>query len=410
MGVECGLVFICIFLIALCAITHYSRKSPLPAVCWVVLFGGLYGFLQAHLILQLPRIVLNPDVILYLILPVLVFDSTRKLRLKAAEAVAWPATVLATLGILVSMFVMAFPLQVFTKIPRMDLLLFCGIMSATDPVAVSAIFRVFPVPEKLKMLVEEESLLNDGTAVILFSLLYARVIEGHDLIFSNGILRFILSVAGALLLGVAAGAGCIFLMRSWQALKDHFIAPLLPLIAVYLVFCAAQGGFDISGVIAVMAATLTMGRLVRMIPREELPNHMDTRFYQGLWDFLSDLANAVLFFILGAEIGSHTAAFQWHTVWISLVALLLSRSVVVYGFGMLFNLFRCRLPFAWMHVLNLGGLKGALSVALILMLPEDYQYRNLFLHAALGMCVFTLVVNTLGVRGYLEKVDFGEAG
>lgn len=410
MGVEGSLVFICIFLIGLCAITHYFRKSPLPVVCWIVLFGGVYGVLQEHVVAQLPRIHLKPDVILYLILPVLVFDSTRKLRLKEAEAVAGPATVLATLGILVSMFVMAVPLLVFTKIPWMDLLLFCGIMSATDPVAVSAIFKVFPVPEKLKMLVEGESLLNDGTTVILFSLLYAQVIEGHDLIFSNGMMQFILAVAGALLLGVAAGAGCIFLMRSWQALKNHFIAPLLPLIAVYLVFCAAQGGFDISGVIAVMAATLTMQRLLRKIPREELPNHMDARFYKGFWDFLSDLANAVLFFILGAEIGSHTTEFQWHIVWISLAALLLSRSVVVYGFGALFKLFRFNLPLAWMHVLNLGGLKGALSVALILMLPGDYRYRNIFLLSALVMCIFTLVVNTLGVRGYLKKADLNEAG
>ncbi|MDZ8120121.1 cation:proton antiporter [Pontiella agarivorans] len=410
MGVESHLVFVCIFLIGLCATSHYFRKSPLPIVCWIVLFGIIYGFLQEHLITQLPRIFLNPDVILYLILPVLIFDSTRKLRLKEAEAVVWPATVLATLGILVSMFVMAMPLLVFTKIPGMDLLLFCGIMSATDPVAVSAIFRVFPVPEKLKMLVEGESLLNDGTTVILFSLLYTRVIEGHDLIFADGVMQFVLSVSAALLLGVTAGAGCVLLMRSWRALKDHFIAPLLPLIAVYLVFCAAQGGFDVSGVIAVMAATLTMERMVRKIPRAEMPNHMDTRFYKGFWDFLSELANSILFFILGAEIGSHTDAFQWSLILISLVALLFSRSVVIYGFGVLFSVFRFRLPLSWMHVLNLGGLKGALSVALILMLPVDYRFRNVFLHTALVLSIFTLVVNILVVRGYLKKADLNVAG
>ncbi len=86
-----------------------------------------------------------------------------------------------------------------------------------------------------------------------------------------------------------------------------------------------------------------------------------------------------------------------------IAALLISRSVVVYGFSALFRLFGIRLPASWQHILNLGGLKGALSVALILMLPEEYVHRNMFLCAALGMSLFTLVGNTLGLRLYLKK-------
>ncbi len=405
MDVVHGLVFVCLFLIALCALARYFRSSPLPLVCWVTLFGAGYGALQKFAFDGLPRVFLAPDVILYIMLPILIFESSRKLSMKVARAVAAPSAVLATLGILASMFAMALPIWLFTEVPWIDVLFFTAIMSATDPVAVTAIFNVFPVPEKLKTLIEGESLLNDGTTVILFSLLYGRVIEGHQLIFREGLFEFALSVFGAAALGIAAAWTCMRLMRSWDALKNHFIGPLLPLLCVYLVFCAAQAGFHISGVIAAMAATITMKLIALKYPRAELPDHAEVEFYRGLWDFLGELANAALFFILGVEIGNHSDEIAWKLLFVSLAALLFARGVVVYFFGAALSLGRSKIPMAWRHVLNLGGLKGALSVALILMIPKDYAYRNAFLLSALVMCVFTLVVNTLGLRLYLKKAD-----
>lgn len=409
MNLVSGLVFVCLFLIALCAITHYFRNSPLPVVCWIVLFGMGYGVVQKYTLTELPWIHLSPDVILYIFLPVLIFDSSRKLHEKEAQAVAIPSGILASLGILLSMFVMAAVIQPFAEVPWIHLLFFSAIMSATDPVAVAAIFHVFPVPERLKMLVEGESLINDGTVVILFSLLYGQVIEGHELMFAKGLMEFLLSVVAAVVMGVVTGWLCVVLMRKWGALKNHFIAPLMPLLFVYLVFCSAQAWLDVSGVIAVLAATLTMKLTVKKFPQEELPNAELLGFYRGFWDFLGELANAVLFFILGAEIGSHSADFHWKLTFLSLGALLVSRSVVVYLFGVIFKIARFQIPASWMHVLNLGGLKGALSVALILMIPRDYEYRDVFLLSALVMCIFTLVVNTLGLRIYLKKADLEPA-
>jgi CPA1 family monovalent cation:H+ antiporter len=320
-------------------------------------------------------------------------------------AVAAPAIALATLGIVASMFVMAVPVRLFTHLPWIDTLFLCSIMATTDPVAVAAIFKVFHIPEKLKMLIEGESLLNDGTTVILFSLLFSKVIEKHELIFHQGIVFFVLTVLGSILLGGLTGWFCVSLMRYWKALKSHFIAPLMPLLFVYLVFCIAQAWFEISGVLAVMAATLTMRIAIGRYPPEEMPGHMQREFYNGFWDFLGDLANAILFFMLGAEIGSAAGVVEWQLIGVSLIALLLARSVVVYTFGTAF-----RLPLPWQNVLNLGGLKGALSIALILMIPKEYAFRRDFLNAALAMCIFTLLVNPLALRAYLKKAGFGETG
>jgi CPA1 family monovalent cation:H+ antiporter len=410
MGLVRGLVFTCLFLIGLCAVEHHFRFSRLPYICWMVLFGVFYGVLNQTLLPGLPEFKLSPDVILFIFLPVLIFDSSRKLDLDMARAEAVPAFVLATLGILVSMVVMAVPLKLITGREWQDVLFFAAIMSATDPVAVAAVFKQFPIPEKLKTLIEGESLLNDGTVVILFMLLSGKVLEGKSIASEHGLLVFIGSVIGAVLLGALTGWGGAWLIRQWKALKDHFVGPLLPLLIVYLTFCLAQAALEISGVIAVMSTTITMRLCYRRFQPDEIPSEVQIEFYQGFWDFIGDLANAVLFFMLGVEIGGHYYDINWVVMPGVIFALLLSRSVVVYGFGVLFRAGGLRLPMPWQHIMNMGGLKGALSVALILMIPETYPYRNLFLCAALAMCLYTLVANTLMMRAYLKKANLNEAG
>jgi CPA1 family monovalent cation:H+ antiporter len=388
----------------------YFRLSRLPYISWVVLFGAAYGVVNQFLLPGLPDLHLKPDVILYIFLPVLIFDASRTLDLGMARAEAVPSILLATLGILVSMVVMAAPLRLATDLPWIDVLFFTATMSATDPVAVGAVFKQFPIPGKLRTLIESESLLNDGTTVILFMLLGGKVLKGKELIFEAGVLSFIVSIAAAIVLGVCTGWFVAWLMRRWKALKDHFVGPLLPLLVVYLTFCVAQAWLEISGVIAVMAMTIMFRLASHRYKRAELPSHAEMEFYQDLWEFLGDLANAALFFMLGVEIGSHYGDIPWPVVPVVIAALLISRSVVVYGFGAAFRLLGIRLPMPWQHVMNLGGLKGALSVALVLMIPQEYAYRHLFLSAALAMCLFTLVANTLAMRAYLKKAGLDETG
>jgi CPA1 family monovalent cation:H+ antiporter len=408
MGLVKGLVFVCLFLIGLCAVEHHFRFSRLPYICWVVLFGALYGILNTSVWPGLPKFHLSADVILYIFLPVLIFESSRQLDLGMARTEAVPAFVLATVGVLVSMGVMAVPLRFITGGSWPDILFFSAIMSATDPVAVAAVFKQFSIPEKLKTLIEGESLLNDGTTVIIFMLMSGKVLEGKSILSEHGLLVFAISVTGAVLLGALTGWGGAFLIRKWKALKDNFIGPLLPLLIAYLTFCLAQAALELSGVIAVMSTTITMRLCYARFRQDEIPSEVQIGFYRGFWEFLGELANAVLFFMLGVEIGTHYTEIKWFVMPSVIAALLFSRCVVVYGFGALFREGGIRLPRPWLHVLNLGGLKGALSVALVLMIPEEYPFRNRFLCAALAMSLFTLVANTLAMRMYLKKAKITE--
>ena len=120
MGLVNGLVFVCLFLIGLCAIEHYFQFSRLPYISWIVLFGIAYGMLNQWAIINLPPLNMTPDVILYIFLPILIFDSSRKLDLKMSRKEALPASLLATLGILASMFIMALLLRLITDLNWID--------------------------------------------------------------------------------------------------------------------------------------------------------------------------------------------------------------------------------------------------------------------------------------------------
>ncbi len=410
MGVVETVVALSVFLIGMGALEHYTRSSRLPYVCWVLLAGIAYGLLRRGLIPGLPPVqeLLSPDVVLYVFLPLLIFDSSRKLDLKNAKQVVVQSFLLATLGIVVNMFVMAGIVYgvahtVGSAIGWMDVLLLCGIMSATDPVAVGTVFRVFPIPERLRMVIEGESLLNDGTTVILFILLSKIVIEHHSFHLIPSLAIFLVAIVGAVLIGMGFGLTGSWLLRRWHALDDHFIAPLFPIVFVYLAFVLAQAKFEISGVVAVMTATLAFRVLFNRLRPEEIPAKEEQQRYCGLWDFLADLANVILFFILGVEIGILVHPTPFWVVPTGIIALVVARAVVVYGFAAAFRPTRFRFPLSWLHVLNLGGLRGALCVALVLLIPRDYPYRGIFLYLALSMSLFTLLVNPLAMYSYLKK-------
>ncbi len=391
----------CFFLLLVSALDHYFKKSVWPPICWILLAGVLYGVAARFPMgARLPRVMLEPDVVIYLFLPILIFDSSRKLKLKELCATGVVFSLYATLGLVLSMFLIALPFSWMTGVPLWDCLLFGAILSATDPIAVSAIFQNFKFPEKLRTMIEGESLVNDGTTLILFTLLSMKVLKHMSISLEWGLVDFGWAIAGALLAGCALGYVGHLLLCVWKELHNRFIGALLPVIAMYLTFVLAQHALQVSGVIAVMAASLTMTNL----HRDDQVNHAQTyAFFDQFWDFLGDLANAALFFILGVEIGRHEEFAQWLWAPGSIAILLFSRSVVVYAGAGVMKLARQPIPLSWQHVINLAGLRGALSVALILLMPATYAHRRLFLCAAFFMILFTIFVNTLAMQKYLKK-------
>ena len=166
-----------VFLLGISAIEHYFRNSVIPPICWVLLAGIAYGAATRNPALPLPELQLEPHVVMFVFLPILIFDSSRKLEWPELKSVGVEAGVLASIGVIACMVLIGLPVAWITGMPLLDALLFGAIISATDPIAVSAIFDRFEFPEKLRTLIEGESLLNDGTAVILFTTLSMAIFE-----------------------------------------------------------------------------------------------------------------------------------------------------------------------------------------------------------------------------------------
>jgi CPA1 family monovalent cation:H+ antiporter len=407
-AVVATVCWLCGFLLVVSALEHYTRRSVIPPVCWLLVAGVVYGALRSYAGLELPALHVGPHVVLFVFLPLLIFNSSRRLSVSELRAVLPEASFYALVGPLAGMVLVGVPLHVLSTVGLTDAFLFGAALGATDPVAVAAVFRAFPVPDRLQTLLEGESLLNDGIAVVLFSVLVGRAVGGGALSIPFTALSVAASVLGALVVGGAVGALGGLLMRHWHELHDRFIGSLLPLVAVYAAFLLGEHALGVSGVIAVMSATLVLSALHRHREGQKAAAAAD-RFFDDFWGFLADLVNAVLFFILGERMGEHVWRLTWYFVPAMVLALLLSRAAVVYIGAAALHLVRRRMPSAWRDVLAVGGLRGALSVALLLLLPEDYEHRHLFLCLAFALVFFTLIVNTLALRAYLKRRPVAEA-
>ena len=396
--------WVCGFLLVISAIEHYTRHLLIPSICWILLAGVLYGVLRGHAGLPLPALQPGPAVVLYVLIPVLIFHSSRKLGMDELRSVLPESGFLALTGPLLGMVMLGLPLVVLADIPVPDALLFGAVLSPTDPVAISAVFGSFDVLERLGAVVEGESLLNDGIVVVLFSVLVGWAVRDVALSVPGTIASFFWSVFGALALGAGIGALGGLLMRVWHELHNRFIGSLMPLIVVYTAFAFAEYSMHISGVLSVMAATLALGTVHIHRKKKRAAPETD-RFFDDFWGFLNHLADAVLFFILGASMGEHAYRLPWYVIPAAIGLLAVFRATLVYGGSRLLRLVGRPLPDSWQHVLSLGGLRGALSVALLLMLPRSYAHRDLFLCVAFGLVLFTMLANTLAMHFYLDSTN-----
>lgn len=396
-----------ILLLVLAGLKVFARSTRLPAESWILLAGLLYG-LTLRQLPMLPVLEISPDLVILLLLPALIFASARSLDPSHLKAQALPILFYASIGVVLTLFLIGLPLYGMSELPLADALLFASAVAATDPSAVSAIFQRFAVPEKLSALIEGESLFNDGTAILLFFTMASLVIGMETFDAADTALTFGRTVLVAMLLGSALGWTAGRLIRFWSV-QNQFPGISITIALVYGGFLVAERLLHVSGVITVMFAAWVF--VFQRRPASPAPADTATgghpELFTGFWDYISQLAGGLLFFALGVTVGRHDFPFTW-LIPASILVLLLARALVIYGGGLLFYGTRHKMPIAWQHVLVLGGLRGAVSVALVLMLPETYVYRDFMLCLALVLCLYTLVVHPLILQRYLLRQPLQE--
>jgi CPA1 family monovalent cation:H+ antiporter len=362
-----------------------GRRFRLPYTVALVL-AGLALSLRSGLDIEL-----TPNLILTLFLPPLVFEAAFHLNFDELRANLSTIVLLAIPGVILNMFVVGGVMTFGAGMSISLALVFGALIAATDPVAVVAIFRKLGVPKRLEVLLEGESLLNDGTAIVIFTLAVSALeTGGFNLV--NGVIDFVRVAGGGLIVGFVLGW---MVSRLIAQINDHLVETTLTTVLAFGSYLLAEQ-LHVSGVLAVVVAGLVNGNIG---PRGMSPTTRIVVF--NFWEYMAFLANSAVFLIIGLQLDLPALLNNWQVILWAIAAVLASRIVVIYGLSRLGR----EMPATWRHVLFWGGMRGGIALALALSLPVTLgAQRQMITVMVFGIVLFTILGQGLTMDGLLRRL------
>jgi monovalent cation:H+ antiporter, CPA1 family len=383
-------------LITVMAVAIASKYIRIPYTIALTIVGLLIALTPLNL-----QVNLTPDLILFIFLPALLFESAYNLSFTEVRDNLRPIALLAVPGVILTAVCVAVGMRYTTGVGWETAFLFGAIMSATDPVSVLAIFRRFGVPRRLSVIIEGESLFNDGTSIVLFRIVLAIVVAQRvgDVVLT--IEQFLLVVLGALVLGLAVGYLVSLLL---SRVNDYLVETTLTVVTAYATYLLAER-LGVSGVIAVVVAALVLGnygRTASMSPTTRLA-------VSNTWEFFGFVANSLIFLLIGLELNINSMLRYWGPTLVAIAIVLLVRFVVVTVASAVLRYIHRPLPFNWQFVLVWGGLRGSLALAMALSIPlvfggVPFTDRELILVMTFGVILFSLLGQGLTMEFVLRKL------
>ena len=330
--------------------------------------------------------------VLLLLLPMLIFEAAWNFHASYLRKV-WPLVAfMAAPNVVITMFVVGGGLAALHIMPFLPALLLGVIVAPTDPVAVIATFKRIKVPQELAVAVEGESLFNDGVGVVVYGALAFAVA-------STGALQplhitwtvVLVSLGGALIGALFAGAffGIALLARERDL---HVIATL---VAAYGAYLFAEH-FHASGIFAALLAGIGYRVLQNRFGRKDVDEQVDS-----FWGIAGFFANTLIFLIVGARIQIWRVADQWQAVVVAVVLIWVARAIVVYGVLPRMGLTKR----TWQHVVMISGIRGGISIALALALPEATPYREIIVDVVYGVVGATILIQGTAIGPLLQRLD-----
>ena len=379
-----------------------ARPLRIPQTLALVVVGLVIGGIAGSLGLQ-GGLEVTPELVLVVLLPGLVFEAAYRLRL--AELRRWYSglALLAVPGVLISAGIVALVLHLATGL-RADLAFLVGAMvSATDPAAVVATFKRIKVSRPMATLVDGESLLNDGTGLVLFAIAVRAVSEPVGPM--DAVLSFVAAVTISAIIGLAAG---FLAARLIAGVHDHLIELTISVVLAYGTYLIADE-LHLSGVIATVTAAVVFGNYG---PGRTL-SQTGADAIDTVWEFLAYLLTAVVFLLVGLAIPPARLLDSMVPIAWAVAGMLVGRALIVYVlFGAASRLapfpgMAGAVPMAWLHVMFWAGLRGAVAVAMALALPRDMPQRELLQDITFGAVLFTLVVQATTIGRVVERARAG---
>jgi CPA1 family monovalent cation:H+ antiporter len=369
------------------------QRLRVPYTVALVMAGLLLTFQQTI------RLELTPELILTLFVPPLVFEAAFHLEFHQLRDNLVPLLVLAVPGVLLTTFIVGCIIAAGVHLPLPAGLVFGALIAATDPVAVVALFRALGVPKALAVIVEGESLFNDGTAVVVFNLVLAGTLSTAaglgGLSSATALFDFVRVAAGGIAVGITLG----WLVAALIArVDDYLIETTLTTVLAFGAYIVSER-LHVSGVLAVVSAGIVNGNIG---PRGMSPTTRIVLF--NFWEYLAFVANSLVFLLIGLSVNIRQIAANPGPIAVAVAAVILSRALVVYGLTWVANLHRRTVSWASQHVLFWGGLRGAMSLALALSLPPSLAERELLRVMAFGVVLFTLLVQGTTMQVLLRRL------
>jgi CPA1 family monovalent cation:H+ antiporter len=376
------LVPIGILLLIACLIAIVSRSFGLPYIVGLVGAGLLVALYP-----ETPQFPLSRDLIFNVFLPPLVFEAALQLPWKGFRRELPLTLALAFFGVGIAAAAVAAGMHYGLGWSWLGAGLFAILIAATDPVSVIATFKDVKVDERLKMLVESESLLNDGVAAVGFAVLVA-IAAGASASVGSVVPLFIWTLAGGMAIGAAVSAAVLLIARRTD---DHLVEITLTALAAYGSFLIAER-FHASGIMASLTAGLVIGNFATSA-RSSIRNRTHVT---DAWAFFAFLANSVVFLLIGIQEAQVSIdRIGYVTAGVAILLVLLGRALAVYPIATLFRSTSLRVSAASQHVLFWGGLRGALALALALTVPASVPERGAIIISAFVVVAFSIFVQGL---------------
>ena len=401
---------ILVLLLVACLAAIAFKKINFPYTVGLVIVGLVLSFLARNIeaLEVINTFRLSEELILFIFVPPLIFESALNMDSRILLRNLSPVLVLAAPGLLISTAIVGTILAWLTPLSLGQALLFGSLISATDPVAVIALFKELGAPKQLAILVEGESLFNDATAIVTFNIILGIIaagVVGADAL-QQGVIDFLVGFLGGILVGAAFG----YVMR-WAmnlAKENSLLLSTITTITAYGAFLIAEAVFEVSPVMSVVSAGLVVGWYKS--------NRLDAevREYVGeFWEYAAFLANSLIFLLVGitaSSFGFFEQLSQTQTLLTSLgitiATVLAARAIVVFTLVPLVNLFReSKIPFSYQLVSYWGGLRGAVCLALALSIDSEFPNRDLIVILTLGIALFTLLIPGTTVGKLIQKLQ-----
>jgi CPA1 family monovalent cation:H+ antiporter len=383
-----------VLLLVACLIAMLSRRLGLPYIVGLVVAGFLVALLPNS-----PNLPLSRDLIFNVLLPPLVFEAALQLDWRRFRDELPLTLTLAFFGVGIAAAVVAGGMHWLASWSWIGAGLFGVLIAATDPVSVIASFREMGCQPRVSMVVESESLLNDGVAAVGFAVLSA-IAAGASPSAGSVVPAFLWTLGGGVIVGLAV-TGAILLVVGRT--DDPLVEITLTTIAAYGSFLLAEH-FHASGIISALTAGLLVGSFGTRLLSREGRNRVG-----GAWEYFAFLANSFVFILIGMNVanmplhllGSGAAA-------VAILLVLAGRGLSIYPLSALFRRSRWRLSAAYQHTLFWGGLRGALALALALAVPAEVPERNAIILTAFLVVAFSILVQGLTMPWLIKHFELAE--